>query len=417
MSSPPLPLIRRVPPGVWTALAWCAGTAYSFLVLVRLPGESGAPHGFPVDLGLPLRSQWVFLIPAAALTAVGSRLLRRYALVAAVLLLAGSAAGAMALNSSEINLVQFLPVDVALCVIAAARPRRVSLAALVLAILTLVVFGVVRLLIGFRIGTSTELAVALTAVVAWFVGNSTRQSRRHAEQLGARAAAQAVSDERLRIARELHDMVAHSIGIVALQAGAAHRVFDTQPDRARAALRAVEAASRETLSGLRRMLGALRQAELDGQGAGGQDGRGQDGGGQGGAAAPLHPAPGLADVEQLAASTTAAGVRVEVSWLGDRRPLPAEVDLSAFRIIQESVTNVVRHARTGHCRVAVEQREDVLSIEVVDRGRGAGAGAGGYGLVGMRERVALLDGEFAAGPQPGGGFRVAVRLPVRAVVR
>ena len=406
-ASPPLPLIRRVPPGVWTALAWVAATVYSFLVLVRLPGEGDyGPHVFPVFTLHWLAPQWVFLAPSAGLTVAGSVLLRRHALPACVLFAAGAVFGAMAMNSAEINFLQFLPVDTALCVVAAARSRRTSLTALALAVLTVAVFSAVRLLIGFHIGTSTELAVTLTAVVAWFIGNSTRQSRDHAEQLGAQAAAQAVTTERLRIARELHDMVAHTIGIVALQAGAANRVFDTQPARARAALGEVEAASRETLSGLRRMLGALRQAELDGGG---------------GAGAALYPAPGLADVERLAATTTAAGVRVEVTWQGERRPLPPEIDLSAFRIIQESVTNVVRHAATGHCRVSVEQQERELSIEVVDSGRGGAAGGrlagAGYGLVGMRERVALLHGDFSAAPRPGGGFRVAARLPVPAGAR
>ncbi len=402
----PLPLIKRVPPGVWTAAAWVAATVYSFLIMVRLPGEgSYGPHTTPVGFIVHwLAPQWVFLAPALLVTVAGSALLHRHALPACVLFAAGAVFGAMAMNSSEINFLQFLPVDIALCVVAAARSRRTSLTALAQAVVTVVVFAAVRLLVGFHIGTSTELAVTLTAVVAWFIGNSTRQSRDHAEQLGAQAAAQAVVTERLRIARELHDMVAHSIGIVALQAGAASRVFDTQPARARAALGEVEAASRETLSGLRRMLGALRQAELDGRG---------------GAQAPLHPVPGLADVERLAATTTAAGVRVEVTWQGERRSLPPEIDLSAFRIIQESVTNVVRHAATGHCRVSVEQQERELSIEVVDSGRGGrGQVAGaGYGLVGMRERVALLHGDFSAAPRPEGGFRVAARLPVPAGAR
>ncbi|MEV4615759.1 sensor histidine kinase [Kitasatospora sp. NPDC049258] len=404
-TTPPLPRLKRVPPGAWTALAWCAATAYSFLLLVRLPGEgdNGYPrHGFP-DLMLDLlRPQGVFLLPGAAVTAAGSLLLRRRALPATALLLAGAVFGAMALNSSEINFPQFLPIDVALCFVAATRPRRTSAVAAGSALTVLAGFATVRLLLGFRIGTSTELAVALTAVVAWFIGHSARESRAHAEELGARVAAEAVVTERLRIARELHDMVAHSIGIVALQAGAASRVFDTQPARARAALGEVEAASRETLSGLRRMLGALRQAE---------SGRTAQPSG-------LDPLPGLAEVERLAATTTAAGVRVEVRWRGELRPLPPEIDLSAFRIVQESVTNVVRHARADSCRVSIDCRPGELAIEVVDDGRGPGAGAGtGYGLLGMRERVALLHGEFSAAKRPEGGFRVAARLPVPAGVR
>ncbi|MFJ6566045.1 sensor histidine kinase [Streptomyces sp. NPDC091292] len=398
--TPPLPLLKRVPPGVWTALAWCAATAYSFLTMVVLPGEAvgglsptrrgwgGMPYGNQLNLAL-----------GTALALAGSCLLRRRPLTAVALLLTASVAGAMALNSSEINLLQILAADVALCFVAARRARRTSVAALALTLGVLVGYAVTRLLLGFGIGTSTLLAMALTAVVAWLVGNSARQSRAYASALGAQAATQAVTAERLRIARELHDMVAHSIGIIALQAGAATRVIETQPVRAREALREVEMAGRETLSGLRRMLGALREGEV------------------GGGTSPYESGvvPGLGDVERLAAVTTAAGVRVDVSWRGERRPLPPEIDVSAYRIIQESVTNVVRHAGVGSCEVVIDSGEEAVVIEVGDRGRGVAVPpvpGCGFGLVGMRERVALLRGEFSAVPRVGGGFVVRVRLPV-----
>jgi signal transduction histidine kinase len=206
--------------------------------------------------------------------------------------------------------------------------------------------------------------------------------------------------ERLRIARELHDMVAHSIGIIAIQAGSGRRVFDARPDEARDALAAIEATSRETLSGLRRMVTGLRRADPE-------PGPGQ---------APLGPAPGLADIDRLAATALDAGVqvKVDVDWHGSREPLPADIDLSAFRIIQEAVTNVVRHAGTGQCQVAIDQRDGQLSIEVTDSGRGGSAAGTGYGITGMRERAALLGGDFSAGPRPGGGFRVTARLPLPA---
>jgi signal transduction histidine kinase len=127
--------------------------------------------------------------------------------------------------------------------------------------------------------------------------------------------------------------------------------------------------------------------------------------------------PGLADLDRLAATTADAGVRVEVQWRGQRRPLPADIDLSAFRIIQEAVTNVVRHAGTGHCRVSIDHQDEELSIEVVDDGRGCTIAGTGYGVVGMRERVGLLHGDLSVGPRPEGGFRVAARLPVPAGVR
>jgi signal transduction histidine kinase len=239
----------------------------------------------------------------------------------------------------------------------------------------------------------------IPTLVAGPIGFSIRQARQYAQRLRAQAAAQAVTAERLRISRELHDMVAHSVGIITLQAGAAAEVLDAQPERARQAMRAVEETGRETLSGLRRMMGALRETE-----PGGRSPR-----------APLHPAPGLADLDELAAATTAAGVGVNVCWRGRRRELPPEVDLSAYRIIQESLANVVRHADTRSCEVSVDFRDAEVAIEVTDPGPGGkGVAGSGYGLVGMRERVALLHGFFTAGPHPGGGFQVTARLPVPA---
>ena len=136
-----------------------------------------------------------------------------------------------------------------------------------------------------------------------------------------------------------------------------------------------------------------------------------------GVGAPLGPAPGLAAIERLAASTLEAGVKVDVDWHGSREPLPADIDLSAFRIIQEAVTNVVRHAGTDRCLVWIDQQDGQLVIGVTDSGRGApaskiSAAGTGYGITGMRERAALLGGDFSAGPRPGGGFRVAARLPL-----
>jgi signal transduction histidine kinase len=170
--------------------------------------------------------------------------------------------------------------------------------------------------------------------------------------------------------------------------------MDTQPAETRNALDAIEATSRETLAGLRRMLGALRQGDQ--------------------ASAPLDPAPGLAALDQLVGRTAAAGVRVDIRWRGDRRNLPPDIDLAAFRIVQEAVTNVVRHSGTRDCSVTVDYRQDELAVDIVDLGCGgtlAGSGSG-FGIAGMRERVSLLHGEFSAGPGPKGGFHVAARLPV-----
>ncbi|MFF2412719.1 sensor histidine kinase [Streptomyces sp. NPDC058092] len=254
-------------------------------------------------------------------------------------------------------------------------------------------------------GLAVNEVIALLALAAsCMAGLLSRERREHAVALRAQEVAEAVTAERLRIARELHDMVAHSIGIIAIQAGVGSRVIQTQPAEAREALRAIEATSRDTLSGLRRTLVSLRQAD---RGAATSE------------QSPRAPSPGLADVERLAAATAGAGVRVDVCCSGEQRPVPADIDLSAYRIVQEALTNVVRHAATGRCRVAIDYGDEELSVEVVDDGRGAtgNGSAQGFGIIGMRERVGLLGGRLSAGPRPEGGFRVAARLPLPAPIR
>jgi signal transduction histidine kinase len=336
---------------------------------------------------------WAFPVFACGLLA-SAVLLRRRPLAALVALLGGSLA-AVALNpvmpagAMEIPIAGAVGIEV--CYAAATRTLRVSATALAIVGAGLLIPVPGDLNLGpFRGG------VAFVAIIAWLIGMSIRQAQARAELRRTQAAAQAAVAERLRIARELHDVVAHSIGIIAIQAGAGRRVFDTRPGEARDALAAIEATSRETLSGLRRMVTGLRRAEL------------------GPEQAPLGPAPGLADVDRLAAMTLDAGVKVDVEWPGSWEPLPADIDLSAFRIIQEAVTNVVRHAGTDECRVVIDQRDGQLSIEVTDNGRGGGVAGAGYGITGMRERTALLGGDLSAGPRPGGGFRVTARLPLPA---
>ncbi|MFH8385650.1 sensor histidine kinase [Kitasatospora sp. NPDC018058] len=392
-ATPPPPLFRRIPPEAWVALAWCVAAAYP---AVMLGGTARLHRGAAAHGGL------AFTLADTAVAFLGAALVRRLPVLSITLLLIATwteTDGWAA--ATQVPPAALLAVDVALFLITATRPRRSSRTAFALAAVFLVLhIGLVRgntvgIFTGTHIGSAD--GAALLALVAWLAGRSVRQNREHAEALSSRAAAEAVTAERLRIAREMHDTVAHSIGIVALQAGAAHRVIDRRPERAKQALGEIEAAGRETLAALRRMLVALRQA----------DGEASD-------TAP----PGLADLDRLAVTTTAAGVRVTVRREGRQAPLPPEIDLSAFRIIQESVTNVVRHAEVGDCLVTVDRsREGELAVEITDRGRGRGRGRGGapgagFGLAGLRERVALLHGEFEAGPRPGGGFRVAARLPI-----
>ncbi|NGO78086.1 sensor histidine kinase [Streptomyces sp. YC504] len=374
------------------ALAWCAGITYPVLLYIAALNE-------PELTGARL-------LPSALLAVLVLPLLLRRPEPALLLVLVGSfAATALAQAHAgspfrdqqqgwQFAYLQALFTDLAVGFIAATRPRRSAVGAGVLALAGQIA-AVPYYRSGADITVSTVLTLTLALATAWLVGYSVAERGRHARALREQAAAQAVTAERLRIARELHDMVAHSIGIIAIQAGVGRRVIDTQPAEARNALGAIESTSRETLSGLRRMLGALRQSE----------------------SAPLGPAPGLADLERLVVAAQDAGVRVDLRRRGEQRALPPELELSAYRIAQEAVTNVVRHAGVDDCEVTVDFGAEALTVTVTDEGRGAKLGGDGYGLVGMRERVTLLHGSFEAGPRPGGGFRVTARLPVPAEER
>ncbi|GAA2357251.1 hypothetical protein GCM10010170_050460 [Dactylosporangium salmoneum] len=296
---------------------------------------------------------------------------------------------------ADMRLIQMVAVDIAVAFVAATSRRWVSVVTAA-GVLVVQAGGVVAFQIRPADMQGWALQYVLAMLAAWFIGNSVRQRREFAQARIAESARAAVQQERLRIARELHDMVAHSIGVIAMQAGMGRRVIDKRPDEARQALAVIEDTGRETLASLRRMLGTLRRAEPEP------------------GAASLDPAPGLADLDRLAARSRDAGLHVEVRGGVDERPLPPDVDLSAYRIIQEAVTNVARHAGTPRCDVLVERHPEALVIEVVDDGRGGEPAGGGYGIPGMRERVALLGGDFAAGPRPEGGFRVTARIPIPA---
>jgi signal transduction histidine kinase len=279
-----------------------------------------------------------------------------------------------------------------------------------------------------KVGENLEASTVVAMLfVSWAVGalllaGSVRG--RHAERaaLEERArrlaetrdeeARRRVTEERLRIARDIHDSVAHSLASISVQAGVGAHVLTERPDDARDALRAVKRASGDALSELRATLSMLRSGEGagDGDGAPGSESR--------------RPAAGLDLLPSLIESSRTAGLPVEVVVSGDARPLPPAVDAAAFRIVQESLTNVIRHAGAATATVAVRHREGGVEIEVTDDGRGAtggddaGAGGngpgdgGGHGLAGMRERVALLGGELDAGARSSGGFRVRATLPL-----
>ncbi|WP_066371130.1 sensor histidine kinase [Herbidospora mongoliensis] len=354
--------MRWVKPALWTALPWAAG------VLVMVLSRGGSPSASDV----------LVLAVTTVLVVAGGVLLDRWPLPGLALLLVTLPLGSE-LSIGVLPFTQFVVVAFGLYRIAAVAAPRTAWIALAGAAGVQIVFLLYTPLISYYV-------LVLVSVIAWLLGRAVRQARDHTADRVTWTTAQAVTDERLRISRELHDTVAHSIGVIAFQAGAARRVIETRPAEAAQALGEIETAGRDVLAGLRRMLIALRDGDTA-------------------------PAAGLADLRRL----TTAGVSVEFRELGGRRALPPEVDAAAYRIIQEAVTNVARHAATGSCVVTIDYREDGLAVEIVDAGRGArGQLVPGFGLAGMRERAALLDGEFTAGPAPEGGFRVAARLPVEA---
>jgi signal transduction histidine kinase len=255
-----------------------------------------------------------------------------------------------------------------------------------------------------RVGLATALGGALVIVandpahgdtdylftpalfaIAWLTGLTVRERARGA-----------VLEERVRIARELHDVVAHHVSMIGVQAGAARLVVDRDPGKAKQALATIEASSREAVTELHHLLGFLRR----------------DGDDEGTA-----PAPRLSELPRLAASMADSNLAVEVRIEGEQRSLPPTIDVSAYRIVQEALTNTLKHSAASRADVRLRYRPDELEVVVVDDGRGEagnGSAPGGLGLVGMRERAAAHGGQLSAGPLAGGGYRVVVTLPTGA---
>jgi signal transduction histidine kinase len=234
---------------------------------------------------------------------------------------------------------------------------------------------------------------ALVVFGAWALGDSTRRWGQRAERLAERAA-HAVADERVRIARELHDIVAHHMSVISLQAGLAEYVLDVDPVTAKTAIATVGDASREALLDLRRLLDVLR-IEPDEE-------------------SDYRPQPGLGRLDELVNRTRGAGLAVELVVTGEVRDLPPGADLCAYRMVQESLTNVLKHAGPADARIRLDYGERLLTITVTDDGGKVAADAEtatSHGIRGMRERAELYGGVLTAGPAPDGGFRVVLRLP------
>ncbi|ONI73060.1 hypothetical protein ALI144C_44730 [Actinosynnema sp. ALI-1.44] len=218
-------------------------------------------------------------------------------------------------------------------------------------------------------------------LAAWALGYNVRERRAQAEELERQRHHQIAVDERLRIARELHDVVSHGMGLIAVKAGIANHIADAQPAAAREALQVIETTSKEALVEIRKLLGLLRQ----------------------------DTAPSLRDLADVVDRASSAGVEVDLA-IGDCDHLPEPVALTAYRIVQEAVTNVVKHAAPTRCAVTVQADAHQVVISVVNDGAVTTVAPGGHGLVGMRERVETHEGEFTAGPRPEGGFAVRATL-------
>ncbi len=386
------PPLKRLRPADWVALD-CG-----FAVLLALAFTVGAVGKAPW-YGVP---SWVGVLLAivAALPVAGRRRWPKAALGSVV---------AAAAATAVIGDVHIQPVAVVYTMYMAALllSRRTSLWLLGGSLLVTAA-GVVASAGGPRVtdrpGTAVNLLVASTVLITagWVAGYSVRQQRAYTaglrEQAERRAreeiaeARRATSEERLRIAREMHDVVAHTLSLIAVQAGVAGYVAVEHPGEAARALASIEQTSRGALREMRALLGVLHTPEQTRE---------------------LVPAPGLADLPGLVERTAEAGVTVDLD-VGDLPSgLPAGLDLAAYRVIQEAITNVVKHAGTDRCRVLVDAGPDALTLEITDEGAGARiTGGTGHGITGMRERVGMYGGEFQVGPGPGRGFRVAARFPL-----
>jgi signal transduction histidine kinase len=270
-------------------------------------------------------------------------------------------------------------------------PRRFALG------LALVVGASLAIAAGPKLGLKSTVPFTVVAVIVMLLVRRVIGDRERRAQFAERerdlAAREAVVEERARIARELHDAIAHNVSMMVVQAGAERRVLDGANGSTREVLGTIEQIGRGALTEMRRLVGMLRSDSPD----------------------PLAPQPGLEDLATLVTQVREAGLPVELLVEGERRQLPVGIELSAHRIIQEALTNALKHAGEAHASVRVRYGEDSLELEIIDDGAGGPArvASGGHGLVGMRERVALYGGRLEAGRRPSGGFAVRVLLPIR----
>ena len=403
-------MLQRVTPRQWFAIDVAVALLFFLVGLVTILGQ-GRHGGAFRNNGLD-DPHSVALFVALCVASLSLPARRYYPLPVLVVVTCALAAVAVIGQNVAAAPIVALPVYT----VAARYERRVSVVALcAVGLIFLVALGIGEILhyastsvISDQVSTNVIVAVA-----AWFVGDSVRSRRAYVAGLSLQAEERQrrqleltqslVAEERLQIARELHDIVAHSLSVIAIQSGVGGHVLDMQPEEARKALAAVESTSRSALEELRRVLEVLRRDD---------------------ATEPsLLPSPGLADMDRLLAQCRTAGLEVTYRLCGHLVAVSPSLDLSMYRIAQEALTNVTKHAGTPQATVEITFDEEVVIVRVTDRGalhrnghvltpdQGDGVTAH-HGIIGMRERAAMFGGTLTAGPLPQGGFEVLARLPL-----
>ena len=396
------PLHKRLRPGHWALIDYAVTVLMAFVYVVVWK-----------DLAKIVGPQWA-VATIVAVCVLPAAVRRRWPRTVLVLVVAGQTVA----TTFGANPQPALAVAFVMYLIPLWFPRREALwwlAGTLLAMTAgLVAFGSrTHITAVVRDATGVLLISGLLIAVTWMIGYSVRQQRAYTANLREQAqrqtraelaeARRAISEQRLQIARELHDVVAHTMSLIAVQAGVAHYVINENPVEAARALSSIEQTSRGALHEMRALLGVLRTDDGSAPSAAGHDSE-------------LVPEPGLADLDGLIERTTHAGLRVDLDVHGQRSPLAAGLDLAAYRVIQEAITNVIKHAATNRCRVTIAYQEDLLTLEVTDSGSGQNDSgnqtATGHGIVGMRERVDMYGGRFHAAPLPGRGFQVTAQFPL-----
>jgi signal transduction histidine kinase len=374
----------------WFDALIVVGVGLSIAGAVVGQGRLNGPEG-PMSLDIVL----------ALIIAPPLLLRRRFPFGAPLAVGAGVVIASFADNSLvPFDIIPFLAGCAAVFLLAQLRDPRQAVAGLAMAVgvEAIVVRNDPRGQIGQLVFTS--LVFAVVWVVGFTLGrkfaeaDEARERAARAEREREERARAAVADERARIARELHDVVGHSVSVMTVQASGVRRLLRPEQEREREALLIVERTGREALAEMRRMVGVLRRPEE---------------------APALAPQPSLEHLDRLVEQARESGLPVELHVEGDARELPAGVDLTAYRLVQEGLTNALKHANASRAEVLVRYGEGQVEVAVSDDGNGVGNGeGGGHGLVGMRERVSVYGGELDAGPQPGGGYRLRAILPVTA---